>query len=116
MLDENLDPYLIEVNHAPSFATESNLDLRIKRLLLQDTFRLLNMSLKRRSKYKKEYNKVAQNRILTGRKDTLTLEDKERTRKLNNITRHRFEMSNLGGYQLLYPIVDSKNRIVYDKN
>jgi tubulin polyglutamylase TTLL6/13 len=69
MLDEGLDPILIEVNHAPSFATDSNLDFNLKKVLIQDTFKMLNMSLKRRSKYRKEYNKIAQNRIFKGRKE-----------------------------------------------
>jgi len=30
MLDENLNATLIEVNHAPSFATDAPLDYRIK--------------------------------------------------------------------------------------
>lgn len=38
MLDENLNATLIEVNHAPSFATDANLDRRIKHDLLHDTF------------------------------------------------------------------------------
>lgn len=94
MLDENLDPFLIEVNHAPSFATDSNLDLNIKRALLQDSFKLLNMSVQRKLQYKKERNKVAQNRILTGRKEIITQEDKDRARKLHNITKHRYEVNN----------------------
>jgi len=30
MLDEDLKPYILEVNHAPSLATESAFDLSIK--------------------------------------------------------------------------------------
>jgi len=38
MLDEELNAYLLEVNHAPSFSTDSPLDLRIKRSLIHNTF------------------------------------------------------------------------------
>ena len=48
LLDENLDPLLLEVNHAPSFATDSKLDLNIKTKLLQDSFQLLNINSKKR--------------------------------------------------------------------
>ena len=48
MFDEDLEPYLIEVNHAPSFATQSSLDERIKSDLIRDTFKLLNLSKKRK--------------------------------------------------------------------
>lgn len=48
MLDSNGKPYLIEINHAPSFAAESPLDDSIKRNLLVDTFKLMNLTLKRK--------------------------------------------------------------------
>jgi len=48
MLDEDLKAYLIEVNHAPSFSTDSPLDYSIKKSLIHDTFKLLNLSKKRK--------------------------------------------------------------------
>lgn len=36
MIDSNLKPYLIEVNHTPSFWTDSPLDLEVKRHLIID--------------------------------------------------------------------------------
>lgn len=53
MLDANLTPWLIEVNHAPSLGTDSSFDKAIKLQLLEDTFKLLNLSHKRKSNYKK---------------------------------------------------------------
>lgn len=44
MLDNNFKPYLIEVNHTPSFTTDTPLDFTIKRNLILDTFNLLNIS------------------------------------------------------------------------
>lgn len=41
MFDSDLKPYLIEVNHAPSFNTDSKLDLLIKKNVLNDTFNML---------------------------------------------------------------------------
>lgn len=114
MLDENLDPFLIEVNHAPSFATESNLDLKLKRKLLQDTFRLLNMSVKKKLRYKKERNKIIQNRVQSKTKELVNLEEKELIRRLLNYERHKFEMNNLGEYELLYPLTDDKFNLIGD--
>jgi len=48
MLDTDLKPWLIEVNHAPSLATESAFDLNLKKKLVEDTLRLLNLSMKRK--------------------------------------------------------------------
>jgi len=53
MIDDNLDPFLIEINHAPAFGTDSNLDFKIKSKLLTDSFRMLNMSVKRKLLLKK---------------------------------------------------------------
>lgn len=77
MLDENLDPLLLEVNHAPSFATESNLDLKLKTKLLQDSFKLLDINIKKKIKYKKDRNKIIQNRVFPGKREILSFEEKD---------------------------------------
>lgn len=46
LLDENLKPYLLEVNHTPSFTTDTPLDYQIKRNLILDTLILINMKWK----------------------------------------------------------------------
>ena len=51
MIDNHFKPWLIEVNHAPSLATDSAFDLKIKRKLVEDTIRILNLSLKRKYNY-----------------------------------------------------------------
>ena len=52
MIDHKFKPYLLEVNHAPSFATDSPLDEKIKGQVIYDTLNLLGMSLKRKKNYK----------------------------------------------------------------
>jgi tubulin polyglutamylase TTLL6/13 len=37
LIDEKLKPWLIEINHAPSFATDTPLDFKIKKDLIADT-------------------------------------------------------------------------------
>ena len=41
MLDKKCRPWLLEVNHAPSFKTDSPLDYKIKKTLIVDTLKLL---------------------------------------------------------------------------
>ena len=41
MIDNKLKPWLLEVNHTPSFKTDSNLDFKIKYNLILDTLILL---------------------------------------------------------------------------
>jgi tubulin polyglutamylase TTLL6/13 len=43
-LDSNLKPWILEVNHSPSFSTDTPLDFKIKKNLITDTIKLLNLS------------------------------------------------------------------------
>ena len=51
-LDENLKPWVLEVNHAPSFHCDSPLDTKIKRGLVHDAIKLLNLSVSKKNKVK----------------------------------------------------------------
>tara|TARA_B110000305_G_C19390586_1_gene614630 strand:+ start:664 stop:933 length:270 start_codon:yes stop_codon:yes gene_type:complete len=74
-LDESLKPWIIEVNHAPSFVCDTPLDTKIKRGLLTDVFRLLNLSVSRRQKFKRDKANEFQKRALKG-KTRLTLDQR----------------------------------------
>ena len=50
ILDHKLRPWLLEVNHSPSFTTDTPLDKQIKRNLIGDAINLLNLSHKRKTK------------------------------------------------------------------
>ena len=53
MLDEKLKPWILEVNHAPSFSTDSPLDFKVKKSLIGDVIQLLNLSYWKKLKFKK---------------------------------------------------------------
>ena len=103
MIDDNLKPWLIEVNHAPSFATESMFDQNLKQKLVQDTFVLLNLSNKKKNTYFNNQRIQFQKRILTGKAQKLTQEEKEQKRKEHDEKRNRIESKISGGYKLVYP-------------
>ena len=44
LLDADLKPYLLEVNHTPSFHTDTPLDMQIKKNLILDTLILTNVT------------------------------------------------------------------------
>ena len=46
-------PYLLEVNHSPSFSTDSPLDEKVKGELIRDTLKMLGLTKKRKQMYKK---------------------------------------------------------------
>jgi tubulin polyglutamylase TTLL6/13 len=74
-LDETLKPWILEVNHAPSFVCDTPLDTKIKRGLLLDVISLLNLSVVKKHKYKREKAKEFEKRALKGKK-RLTLEQR----------------------------------------
>jgi tubulin polyglutamylase TTLL6/13 len=51
LIDEKLKPWLIEINHAPSFATDTPLDFKIKKDLIADTIQTLNMTFARKRNF-----------------------------------------------------------------
>ena len=51
LIDEKLKPWLIEINHTPSFATDTPLDFKIKKDLIADTIQILNMTSQKKKAY-----------------------------------------------------------------
>lgn len=48
MLDANLKPWMLEVNHTPSFNADTGVDEAIKSELLRDTFDIIQLSIEHR--------------------------------------------------------------------
>jgi len=64
MLDDELRPWLLEVNHSPSFCIDSPLDQAIKEQLILDTIELARIDPKLISKAKKAEKKATAGRLL----------------------------------------------------
>ena len=81
MIDRNFKPWLIEVNQSPSFATDSPLDYEVKKQVLRDAFKLLNVNQERRQRFIKMKNKQMAERILTGKQDKVDPEERKRLKE-----------------------------------
>jgi tubulin polyglutamylase TTLL6/13 len=115
MLDNFCKPVLLEVNHSPSFGTDSPLDYKIKSELIHDTMKLLGLSVKRRNYYKQQIQEEQERRILSGKSSKPQGEFKDRLRKDFNEVRDQFEKKNLGGYELIYPSQNEEEMAEYQK-
>jgi tubulin polyglutamylase TTLL6/13 len=115
MLDADCKPVLLEVNHAPSFGTDSPLDYKIKSQLIFDTIRLLGMSVNRRNFYKQMMQEEQERRILSGKATRPTAEQKDRLKKEFQMKRDQFERRNLGNYDLIYPTQNEEEMAEYQK-
>eukprot|EP00826_Nyctotherus_ovalis_P010439 TRINITY_DN1274_c0_g2_i1.p1 TRINITY_DN1274_c0_g2~~TRINITY_DN1274_c0_g2_i1.p1 ORF type:complete len:566 (-),score=128.68 TRINITY_DN1274_c0_g2_i1:285-1982(-) len=110
MLDSSLRPWLLEVNHAPSFETDTPFDHKVKSELIADTLKILHMDYNNRVKYNQlkqdEYNAKVLGKAVT----KLSKEAREELRKQAMEVRDKYEAKNLGNYVRIYPDVkmDSK--------
>ncbi|EFN87900.1 Tubulin polyglutamylase ttll6 [Harpegnathos saltator] len=66
LIDWKLKPYLLEVNHSPSFHTDAQLDKDVKEGLLMDTFDMLNLQQYDKKKIMEEDRRRIRERLLQG--------------------------------------------------
>jgi hypothetical protein len=65
LLDTKFKPWILEVNHSPSFTCDSELDTRIKTGVIKDVFPIINIKSCIHSKFKKEEKSKSQSRLLS---------------------------------------------------
>jgi tubulin polyglutamylase TTLL6/13 len=44
LIDSKMRPYILEVNHSPSFHTNEQVDKEVKEALIRDTYVILNLT------------------------------------------------------------------------
>ena len=116
MIDHRCKPWLTEVNTLSSYRTDSPLDKRVKFDLINDTLRLLNLSVARREKTKRLRAEQTQGRVLLGEETQLTRQEKEELRLLNMAERDQYDSENLGNFRRSFPNHDNADRqMKYDR-
>lgn len=103
ILDSNLKPWLLEVNHSPSFTTDSPLDWKVKKNVIKDTMVLLGVKAKTRKKYLKDKKAEVMKRAFTGKIQKESKEERIEIAKTAQVARDKWENSHLGGFKKLYP-------------
>ena len=112
ILDNKLNPYILEVNHTPSFSTDSPLDRSIKKNVISQALELMNVSSQNRKKFYKKQKEEILKRSMTGKLERLTKEEKDQLIAKLAKKRNKYEAKHLGGYRKIYPIEGAEN---YDK-
>lgn len=108
ILDKKANPYILEVNHTPSFSTDSPLDRIIKKTVISQALELINVNLRNRKKYFKKQKEDILKRSMTGKLERLTKEEKLELMNSLNKKKGKFENKHLGGYRKIYPIEGSE--------
>jgi len=104
MLDSKLKPWLIEVNHLPSFTTDTPLDQSIKRKVVGDALKLMNVSSKARIEYKIKRKNDLHQRTMTPKKVKPTAEERQTTFDNAQKERDEWESVNHGEFERIYPL------------
>lgn len=104
-MDEKIKPWLIEVNSLASFATDSPLDKKVKYDLMLETFKLLNLSPKRKKKMKKaRQEKINRRQSKDAITDKLNKANRrEALRKSLQKERDKIDLSLIEQYRRAFP-------------
>ena len=104
ILDSNLKPWLLEVNHSPSFTVDSPLDERVKVAVIGDTLKLLGITPERRQKLLKDQQVSIHRRNWLGKTTTERRMERRHMAQEAQTDKDAFERSHLGGFTMIYPM------------
>ncbi|XP_041829129.1 tubulin polyglutamylase ttll6 isoform X2 [Melanotaenia boesemani] len=103
LLDHRLKPWVLEVNHSPSFTTDSQLDREVKDALLYDTLVLINLGACDRHKITKEERRRAKDRLQQNRSKEARSEELRQSQAATVEQMEKYEAKHLGGFKRIYP-------------
>ncbi|XP_014014596.1 tubulin polyglutamylase ttll6 isoform X2 [Salmo salar] len=103
LLDHRLRPWLLEVNHSPSFTTDSRLDREVKDSLLYDTLVLINLGACDRRKITEEEKRRVKERLQQNRSREARSEELRQSQAASVEQMRRYEAKHLGGFRGIYP-------------
>uniref|UniRef100_A0A8C3YWK8 Tubulin tyrosine ligase like 6 n=1 Tax=Catagonus wagneri TaxID=51154 RepID=A0A8C3YWK8_9CETA len=107
LLDHKLKPWLLEVNHSPSFSTDSWLDKEVKDSLLYDALVLINLRSCDKKKVLEEERQRGRALQLCRSRET-RMEEAKGFQAVRVEKTEKYEKENCGGFRLIYPRVNSE--------
>ncbi|XP_075245749.1 tubulin polyglutamylase ttll6-like isoform X2 [Convolutriloba macropyga] len=103
LLDRKMRPIVLEVNHSPSFTTDSQLDRELKDNLVLDTLGLLNFSASDRKRCQEEERKRVQDRLLKTKSRDSRKQELDELLESTTQQMIKFELEHCSGYTRIYP-------------
>lgn len=99
LIDDYGQPWLLEVNLAPSFGTDAEIDKKVKDNMLKDAFKMLNITPKTKAQKIKVNALELQERIQNGRtsKETAVALNNHGEREMYK--QIKYELSHLGNFE-----------------
>ncbi|XP_034363040.2 tubulin polyglutamylase TTLL6 isoform X1 [Arvicanthis niloticus] len=102
LLDRKLKPWLLEVNHSPSFSTDSKLDKEVKDSLLYDALVLINLGSCDKKKVLEEERQRGRFLQQCPNRET-RMEEVKGFQAVRLQKTEEYEKKNCGGFRLIYP-------------
>ncbi|KAJ3202966.1 Tubulin polyglutamylase ttll6 [Dinochytrium kinnereticum] len=68
-LDNKLKPWVLEVNHSPSFTCDSPIDVRVKEAVIVDTLKMIDFTVADKKRFMKEEKEKQRTRLFGGKEN-----------------------------------------------
>jgi len=104
MIDSKCKPWLIEVNHLPSFTTDTPLDKNMKKSVIRDALQIMNVSGKDKEDYKNKKKIELHQRAFSSKRIRLSAEERQAAIEAAQAERDEWESKNQGGFEKIYPL------------
>lgn len=106
MLNDRAEPIILEINHTPSFTTDTPLDQFIKFNCIKDALSIMDISEKNKMEVIREQKEACQQRVMTGKKVKLSVQ--ERAEKQQEIIEKKlkYQKEHIGRFERIYPTAD----------
>eukprot|EP00795_Rhopilema_esculentum_P004658 gene4658-20939_t len=131
LIDKKLKPWVLEVNRAPSFGTDQPLDYAIKRNMLRDAFKLVNIRLSDRRRGIAQEKREARKRLLRPVKRSESSSKEDRRKQIieqkrselkvrlaelrRDAAKEDYENRHMGNFIRIYPSNDNVKNTRYKK-
>eukprot|EP00358_Blepharisma_japonicum_P005985 CAMPEP_0202944912 /NCGR_PEP_ID=MMETSP1395-20130829/5839_1 /ASSEMBLY_ACC=CAM_ASM_000871 /TAXON_ID=5961 /ORGANISM="Blepharisma japonicum, Strain Stock R1072" /LENGTH=340 /DNA_ID=CAMNT_0049644313 /DNA_START=615 /DNA_END=1634 /DNA_ORIENTATION=+ len=104
-LDHKLKAHLLEVNHTPSFTTDTPLDSMIKKAVIGDALRMMGLQKGNRAEYLQRHQGMVFLRANRGIKEIRNMRTELQAKSLKE--KEELEKKFRGGYTRIYPTEDN---------
>ncbi|XP_004693060.2 PREDICTED: neugrin [Condylura cristata] len=117
LLDHKMKPWLLEVNHSPSFTTDSSLDREVKDALLCDAMTLINLrGCDKRKVLEEDKRRVKERLFHCHQQPREARREQMESSRAAMLDQERYEDAHLGGYRRIYPRSDAEKYAPFFKH
>ena len=106
ILDSDLKPWLLEVNHSPSFTTDAEVDCVVKKAVIVDALNLININPQNRNKMNENLKNRVKDRNLLNIKEYKKWKEYQESKW--KFQRDLFEQQQTGGFVKIFPNYNQK--------